>query len=94
MKSVLVDILLAASVSCCWLACLGFARLRTPFDRMHCASFVNVVAVPLMVAAAFVADGSSQRAWKFLAAAAISFVAGGAGAHAAGRALWQRGDAE
>ena len=85
-----IAVLLAVLVGVTWLGCLGFARLRTPLDRLHCAAFVNVAAGALLVAVAFCADGSSVRAWKVLFAAAASVLGGAALSHAAGRALLYR----
>jgi len=85
-----VDGLLVLLVAVTWLGCLGFARLRTPLDRLHCAAFVNVAAGAVLVALAFVADGSSTRAWKVMAAVLVSVAGGAALSHAAGRALLYR----
>lgn len=88
--SVVIDGLLGLLVATVWLGCLGFVRLRTPLDRLHCASFVNVVAGALLVVLAFAADGVSDRALKVLLSVAITLVAGSALSHALGRALLYR----
>ncbi len=88
--SVAVDALLALLVAVTWLGCLGFARLRRPLDRLHCAAFVNVAAGGLLVAVAFVADGPSTRACKVLLAVLASVAGGAVLSHAAGRALLYR----
>ena len=85
-----VAVLVAVLVAVTWLGCLGFARLRSPLDRLHCASFVNVAAGGVMVVLAFVADGSSIRAWKVLVLVAASVVGGAVLSHAAGRAILYR----
>jgi multisubunit Na+/H+ antiporter MnhG subunit len=86
----LVDALLVALVAVTWLGCLGFARLRDPLDRLHCAAFVNVAAGAVLVAAVFLADGPSTRAWKTLLTVLASVGFGAALSHAAGRALLYR----
>lgn len=88
--SVAIALLLAALVAITWLGCLGFARLRTPLDRLHCAGFVNVAAGAVLVAVVFAADGPSIRAWKVVATVVASVLGGAALSHAAGRALLYR----
>ena len=94
MRAGFVYALLAALVLAAWLGCAGFARLRSPLDRLHCATFVNAACGLALVAAAFVADGASDRAFKVLLLVAASLLSGGALAHAAGRALVLRGSVE
>ncbi len=89
--TVVIDMLLGLLVAVTWLGCLGFARLRSPLDRLHCASFVNAAAGVLLAAVAFLADGPSDRAFKVLLTVAVSLVAGSALSHAVGRALLYRG---
>ena len=74
-----------------WIGCLGFARLRLPLDRLHCASFVNAAAGLLLAVIAFAADGPSDRAFKVLLTVAVSLVSGAALSHAIARALLYRG---
>ncbi len=88
--TVVVDGLLVLLVAVTWLGCLGFVRLRTALDRLHCAAFVNVAAGAVLVAAAFAADGPSVRAWKVLVTVAAGVAGGAALSHAAGRALLYR----
>ena len=78
-------------VAATWLGCLGFARLRMPLDRLHCAAFVNAAAGLLLAVTAFAADGASDRAFKVLLTVAVSLVSGAALSHAIGRALIYRG---
>ncbi len=94
MSAVLVDILLALAVLMSWLGCIGFARLRSPLDRLHCATFVNTASGLAITAAAFAADGISARAGTVLLIAALALLLGAALAHAAGRALLLRGSAQ
>ena len=89
--TVLIDLLLGALVAATWLGCLGFARLRTPLDRLHCASFVNTAGGVLLAIIAFAADGPSDRAFKILLMVAVTLVAGAALSHALGRAVLYRG---
>lgn len=88
-----IDVLLAVTVLAAWLGSAGFARLRAPLDRMHCVTFVNVVAGGAMTISAFLADGASNRAFKILLVAGIALIAGAAMSHATGRALAERGAA-
>lgn len=86
----LIAVLLAVLVGVTWLGCLGFARLRTALDRLHCAAFVNVAGGGVLVMVSFAADGSSVRSWKVLAAVLAGVLGGAALSHAAGRALLYR----
>ncbi len=91
MSQVVVDGLLAFAVLAAWLGCAGYARLRTPLDRMHCVAFVNATAWVALTVAAFVADGASSRALKIAAITVVNLVAGAAVSHATGRAVLLRG---
>ena len=82
-----LDLCLAASVVAAWLGCLGFLRLRSELDRLHCITFVNVTAAPMIVAAAFFAEGVTPRTVKLAALAVMLLLTGAAMSHAAGRAL-------
>ncbi len=85
--------MLALGVFAAWLAALGFARLRTPLERLHAITFLNAVAGAALVAAAFITEGSSTRPWKSVLLWALLLLSGGLLAHATGRALLIR-DAE
>ena len=90
MTRTVIDALLLIAVLGAWLGCAGFARLRAPLDRMHCAAFVNwTTLVPISVAA-FVADGPSSRALKLLLVTIVTILAGALLSHATGRALTTR----
>ncbi len=89
--TVAIDVLLALLVATTWLGCLGFARLRLPLDRLHCATFTNAAGGVLLAAIAFAADGASDRAFKVLLTVAVSLLSGAALSHAVGRALIYRG---
>ena len=93
MSRIAIEALLAILVLAAWLGCAGFARLRAPLDRMHCAAFVNATSGTALAAAAFVADGVSDRALKVLLVTGFSLLAGAAMSHATGRALLLRGSA-
>lgn len=82
----MIALLLTLSVACLWLAAWGFIRLGSAYDRLHCASFASVAALPPLVIAAFVADGASDRAFKLLLLAGLSFLCGAVQTHAIGRA--------
>ncbi|HET8997942.1 MAG TPA: monovalent cation/H(+) antiporter subunit G, partial [Acetobacteraceae bacterium] len=82
-----VSLLLAVLVLLLWLAAWGFARLRTPYDRIHCTSFATLAAAVPLVLVAFVSDGASDRACKILLLAALMLVSGATLAHATGRAI-------
>ena len=90
MSTVTIDCLLVIVVLATWLGCAGFARLRTPLDRMHSVAFVNATAWVALTVAAFVSDGFSSRALKILAITIVNLVAGGAMSHATGRAVLLR----
>jgi len=89
-KTDILVVVLVVMVCATWLGCLGFARLRTPLDRIHCVAFVNVAAGVALTIAAFVADGPSTRAFKILLATVVTMGSGAALSHATGRALWYR----
>ncbi len=90
MTAGVIAALLAVLVGAVWLGCVGFGRLRTPLDRLHCVTFVNLVAGTALTAAAFLADGPSTRAFKILLITLSSVGFGAAMSHAVGRSLWTR----
>ncbi len=82
---------LGVAVLAAWIGAAGFLRLRTAYDRLHCATYVSVGAgLPVLVAAC-TADGLSDRALKLLFLVACMLLSGAALAHAIGRALLLRG---
>jgi multicomponent Na+:H+ antiporter subunit G len=91
MTAVVISSLLTISVLAAWLGALGLLTLRTPLDRLHCVTFVNVVAGLALAAAAIVSDGLSDRAGKIVLMVVLSLISGAATAHATGRALLHRG---
>jgi len=90
MTTIIIDALLALAVLTCWLGVAGFARLKSPLDRLHCVTFVNAGAGLAILIAAFVADGASARAIKILVLNAAVLASGAALSHATGRALLLR----
>lgn len=93
MSAWVISVLLGVTVLLAWLGASGFARLRTPLDRLHCVAFVNAACGLPLIAAALVSDGLSDRAGKIILVVALNLLAGAAGAHAVGRALRVRGSA-
>ena len=90
MKDIVIDILLALALASAWLGAIGFARLRSSMDRLHCATFITLGAGLPIVVAAFVADGPSQRAFKILLLFIVAFVAGASVNQAIARAVFTR----
>lgn len=84
------DLLLAFMVFAAWLGAVGFARLRDPVDRIHCVTFVNAVCGLLLLMAAALTDGPSDRLLKILLMVGVNLVAGAAISHVTGRAILQR----
>jgi multicomponent Na+:H+ antiporter subunit G len=82
---------LLAAVAVSWLGCIGFAGFRSPYDRLHCVTFVAVTAGFFVTLAAFIADGLSDRALKILLFFLLTLANGAAVAHASGRAVARRG---
>jgi multicomponent Na+:H+ antiporter subunit G len=89
-RAAVIDALLALALLHVWLGCLGFARLHSALERLHCVTFVNAGAGLAIVAAAFVSDGLSDRALKILLLAAVQLIVGTALSHATVRALFLR----
>jgi len=89
-----VDALLALAVAVAWLGALGFLRVASALDRLHCVSFVNLTGGGATLAAALVADGPSTRVLKIAILVAAALLGGAAVAHATGRALVWRSRAE
>jgi multisubunit Na+/H+ antiporter MnhG subunit len=92
MKPIVIDALLIAAIAAAWLAALGFARLRTPLDRLHCAPFVNAVSGTALALAAVVSDGMAIRPLKLIFIVLVNLIAGAAMSHTVGRAAARRGE--
>lgn len=86
----MIPALLTIAVLCAWLGCLGFARLASPYDRLHCVTFVSVTAGAAVTVAAFWADGASDRTLKVLLFLLLTLANGAAVAHASSRAIMRR----
>jgi multicomponent Na+:H+ antiporter subunit G len=86
--------LLIMAVAAAWLGTLGFARLRTAIDRLHCVTFVNVVSGLGVVLAAVLSDGISIRWGKIVLILALNLIGGAAISHVTARALLERGGRE
>lgn len=90
MSRALTDALLVVSVIAVWLGCLGFARVSTPYDRLHCVTFVSVAAgVPLMLAC-WLNQGASEPILKIVFLVLFALLNGATLAHATGRAVLHR----
>jgi multicomponent Na+:H+ antiporter subunit G len=89
-KAHLVSTLLWTSVVLVWLGVLGFSRLRTPLDRLHCVTFINTAAGLVLFLAVLSNDGPSVRVIKFLFLIFSALLGGAVLAHATSRALWLR----
>jgi len=91
----IANALLIFVIASIWIGCIGFARLSTPLDRLHCVSFVAASAGPLAVALAFAADGFSDRAWKIVLLVVLMLVNGAALTHATARTIvWRASTGE
>lgn len=90
MSAVATDVLLALAVITAWLGAIGLVGLRTPLDRIHCVTLVNVTAGLALLLAAIVTDGASTRVAKVVLLVAAVLWVGAALSHATGRALWLR----
>ena len=93
LSGLIVDALLGIAILSAWIAAIGFARLTSALDRLHCIAFVTVGCTLPIVAAAFVADGPSTRAFKLLLMFVITLVAGAAINQAIARAVFLRDEA-
>ena len=92
MRGAAIDLFLALAVLSAWLACWGFLRFGTALAKLHWVAFVNGVTGTAIVIAVWLQDGVSDRALKTLALFAALIVAGAATTHAAGRAIYLRGE--
>ena len=93
MTAIIADVLLGMAVIAAWIGALGFARLTSALDRLHCAAFITVGCGLPIVVAAFVADGPSTRAFKMLLLLVVALVAGAAVNQAVARAIFTRDEA-
>ncbi len=90
MRTYVADALLCVTVLASWLGALGFTRLRSALDRLHCVTFVNAAGGGMLLLAVLAHDGFSIRVIKVLFLVCSALVSGAALAHATGRAIWFR----
>jgi multicomponent Na+:H+ antiporter subunit G len=88
--SVAIDALLALAVLLAWLGTTAFFRLRTPFERLHVVTFLNVTAIGAVMVMAFLADGISSRSLKCAVIWVATLASGALVSHVTGRALHLR----
>jgi multicomponent Na+:H+ antiporter subunit G len=88
--NIAIDALLALAVLLVWLGTAAFIRLRTPFERLHVVTFLNVIAIGAVMAMAFVADGISSRSLKCALIWVATLASGALVSHVTGRALHLR----
>jgi multicomponent Na+:H+ antiporter subunit G len=88
--TVVVGIVLALGVLPAWLGTIAFFRLRTPFERIHVVTFVNIAATGPIVLAALIGDGLSSRTLKCMFLWLFAVATGGLLAHVTGRAIHLR----
>ena len=87
----IVWVFVALAIAVAWLAAAGFARLREPLDRLHCATFVNAGCGLALLAASLAGDGLSNRTGNILLVVAVNLFGGAATSYSIGRALRVRG---
>jgi len=83
MTAILLILLVLAS----WLGTVGFLRLRTPLQRLHCVTFVTVAACTCLLLAALAAEGPTLRVGKLCLLLVVMLAAGAGTSHAIGRAV-------
>jgi multisubunit Na+/H+ antiporter MnhG subunit len=86
MRSVAVDVLLAAGVIAELLCCVGVAVMRTTFDRLHYSAAGTTVGPFCILAALLVREGFGQVGLSGIAVVALLFVTGPLVVHATARA--------
>ena len=89
--TVAMAVMLGIALVSAWLAAAAFVRLRTPLERVHVVTFVNVVTIGAITIAAFLADGVTAQTLKILFIWIINLGAGAVLTHATARALHLRG---
>ena len=88
--TVVIALLLACAIASAWIGAIGFLRLESALDRLHCVTFVYVGSGLPVAIAAFLADGPSTRAFKILLLVVVALVAGAAVNQAVARAIFVR----
>ena len=82
---------LALAVATAWLGVIAFVRLRTPLERVHAVTFVNVATGGFVTLAALLSDGVGARSLKCVLIWIATMLTGSLLSHATGRALHLRG---
>ena len=59
--------LIAIGTALAWIGAVAVFRLRTPLDRVHAVTFLNVACGAAILLAAFATDGVSARTLKIVA---------------------------
>ena len=90
MRPLALDLCLTLAVLAAWLGTIGFVRLRSALDRLHCATFVLASSGPLVALAAFLDEGVTTRSIKIAVLVVVLLATGAVTGHAVGRALLLR----
>jgi monovalent cation/proton antiporter MnhG/PhaG subunit len=90
MTHVLIDVLLSAVVLLCGLGALGMWRMKEPTQALHYLSLPNTGGAILLAVAVFLAQGSSQAAWKVFLITLVLLASNSVVSHATARAFRAR----
>ena len=85
-----LDVLLAIAVTAAWFTVIAYFRLRTPFERLHAVTFINIAGTAPIVLAAFLSEGVGPRSLKCAFILVLLLPASALLAHVTGRALHVR----
>lgn len=85
-----VAIVLGCGVLAAWIGTLGFLRLRTPLDRLHAVTLINVTTGGAILVAAFLSEGATSRTLKCALIYVVMLASGALISHVTGRALHLR----
>jgi multicomponent Na+:H+ antiporter subunit G len=84
-------VVLALGIATAWLGALAFVRLKTPLERLHVVTFVNVVTGGAVMVAAFLTEGVTGRTLKCALIWVVTLLVGALLSQVSGRALNLRG---
>ena len=87
MKSIAIDVLLAAAVLVAILSVLGMLRMRDAYQRMHYISAPAALSAIFITAAIFLQQGPKPESFKALLTTLILIVMNSIVTHAAARAF-------
>ena len=87
MKTIAIDVLLAAGVLVALVSVLGMMRMRDPVQRMHYIAPPASVSAVLLTIAIFLQDGMKPESFKALATTLVLIGMNTAVTHAAARAF-------